>query len=167
MYNLLIDGDNHCKIFISEKSKYCIKNDNESMDIEIWNEFKDIRKSYKINVKDMSDKYYNIDYEPNNIKHCTVLLIDDDDDSKIFISEKKLYNIEARHNVYNNYDNYINGDHDDDDYYELFYIPLNNFEHLVSSKNNITNLIKNNNNYRHKITLLVDNINIFICKNTY
>ena len=115
----------------------------------------------------MSDKYYNIDYEPNNIKHCTVLLIDDDDDSKIFISEKKLYNIEARHNVYNNYDNYINGDHDDDYYYELFYIPLNNFEHLVSSKNNITNLIKNNNNYRHKITLLVDNINIFICKNTY
>ena len=155
---LLTDGDNHCKILISEKSKYYIKNDNELIDIEILSEFKDIRKSYKINVNDISDKYYNIDYEPNNIKHCTILLIDDDDHSKIFISEKNLCNIMVKCYICDNHDDYINGD---------YYIPSNNFECLVSGKNNIINLIKNKNNYEHKTTLLVDNINIFICKNTY
>ena len=165
---LLIDDDKHCKIFISEKSKYYIKNDNESIYTEILNEFKDIRKSYKINFKDnIFNKYYNVDYEPNNMKHCTILLIDDDNHSKIFICEKNLYNIGVKHYVYDNYHDYINGDYDD--YcYELFYIPLNNFECLVSGNNNITNLIKNNNNnYGHKITLLVDNINIFIYENVY
>ena len=176
---LLTDDNNHCKIFIVEKSKYYIKNDNKSIYIEILNEFKDIRKSYKINVKDISNKYYKIDYEPYNIKYCKILLIDDDDHSKIFISKKNLYNVGVKYYVYDNYDDY---------YYKLFYIPLNDFEclvlvknntinvienkpsnyfeRLVLAKNNIVNLIKND-NYRHNITLLLDNINIFICENAY
>ena len=176
---LLIDDDNHCKIFIVEKSKYYIKNDNKSVYIEILNEFKDIRKSHKIIVKDIINKYYNIDYEPNNMKYCKILLIDDDDHSKIFISKKKLYNVGVKHYVYDNCDDY---------YYKLFYIPLNDFERLVLVKNNIINLIENkpsnyferlvlaknnivnlikSDNYRHNITLLLDNINIFICENAY
>ena len=43
--------------------------------------------------------------------------------------------------------------------------PLNNFKRLVSVKNNsIVNLI-NKNDYRHNITLLVNDFNIRICGN--
>ena len=58
---------------------------------------------------------------------------------------------------------------DDDDYDDKLYYkkPLNDFECLVSVKNNIVKLINNDNNHKHKITLLVDNINIFVCKNAY
>ena len=42
--------------------------------------------------------------------------------------------------------------------------PLSDFEHLVSVRNNIVNLI-NNDNYKHNITLLVDDFRISICEN--
>ena len=90
-----------------------------------------------------------------------------------------MYNVGVKHYVYDNCDDY---------YYKLFYIPLNDFERLVLVKNNIINLIENkpsnyferlvlaknnivnlikSDNYRHSITLLLDNINIFICENAY
>ena len=60
-------------------------------------------------------------------------------------------------------------DYDDDfivNYDELVYRkkPLNCFERLVSVKNNIVNLI-NNDNHNHNISLLVDDFNILICEN--
>ena len=42
--------------------------------------------------------------------------------------------------------------------------PLNDFERFVSDKNNILNLV-NNDNYRYNIALLVDDFRIFICEN--
>ena len=88
---LLIDDDNHSKIFVSEKNKYYIKyGDNRSIYINILNEFKDIKKSYKINVIDLTDNYYNID-KSGTKKYCTILLIDDINTSRIFISEKNMF----------------------------------------------------------------------------
>ena len=73
----LIDDDNHSKIFISEKNKYYIRYDNnKSMRINILNRFKDIKKSYEINIIDLTDNYYNID-KSDIKKYCTILLIDD------------------------------------------------------------------------------------------
>ena len=58
----MIDDDNHGKIFVSEKNKYYIKYGyNRSINVNILNEFKDTKKSYKINVIDLTDNYYNID----------------------------------------------------------------------------------------------------------
>ena len=121
------------------------------------NKFKDIRKSYEINVKDITDNYYKID-KPCIIKYCTILLIDDGNHSKIFISEKNMY-----------YIGYASDDDDDDDYdnYDellCYNKPLNDFERLVTVRNNIVNLICND-NYKHKITLLVDDFRTFICEN--
>ena len=200
---LLINDDNHSKIFISEKNKYYIKSDNKSIHIKILNEFKDIRKSYRINVDDITDNYYKID-KFHIIKNCTIWLIDDDDHSKIFISEKHLsytsndcYNFGVDVDDYelfdedyeffdedyedysyyddnydDDYDDYyykeVDDDDDDDFYNKLYYKkPFNYFEHLVSVKNNTVNLINNDNNHKHNITLLVDNINIFIIENVY
>ena len=84
---LLVDDYNHSKIFISEKSKYYIKNEYKSIQVKILNKFKDIRKSHEINVIDISDDYYENDKD-YIIRHCTFLLIDDDNHSKIFISEE-------------------------------------------------------------------------------
>ena len=94
----MISDNNHSKIFASKKNKYCIRGDNKSRHVKILNEFKDIRKSYGINVIDTADNYYyKIDDTTDNYyktdklcikKHCTISLIDDDDHSKIFISEK-------------------------------------------------------------------------------
>ena len=147
---LLIDDDHHSKIFISEKDKYYIRGDNKSIHVNILNEFKDIRNSYEINVKDVSDNYYNI-VKPNIKKYCTILLIDDIHTGRIYISEKNMYYIGYVGDI---------GDLDDDDngngdcyglvvYYNK---PLNDFERLVSVSNNIINLI-NNDNYKHIITL--------------
>ena len=87
----MIDEYNHSRIFISEKYRYYIRCDNKSIYLQILNEFKDIRKSYnKIDVIDTNNNYYKID-KSRIIKNCTILLIDDDNRSKIFISEKKLY----------------------------------------------------------------------------
>ena len=73
----LIDADNHSKIFISEKNKYYIRYDNnKSIRINILNRFKDIKKSYEINIIDLTDNYYNID-KSDIKKYCTILLIDD------------------------------------------------------------------------------------------
>ena len=90
---LLIDDDNHSKIFVPEANKYYIKyGDNRSIYANILNEFKDIKTSYKINVIDLSDNYYNID-KSDTKKYCTILLIDDIITSRIFISEKNMYYI--------------------------------------------------------------------------
>ena len=90
---LLIDDDNHSKIFVPETNKYYIKyGDNRSIYANILNEFKDIKTSYKINVIDLSDNYYNID-KSDTKKYCTILLIDDVITSRIFISEKNMYYI--------------------------------------------------------------------------
>ena len=90
---LLIDDDNHSKTFVPETNKYYIKyGDNRSIYANILNEFKDIKTSYKINVIDLSDNYYNID-KSDTKKYCTILLIDDIITSRIFISEKNMYYI--------------------------------------------------------------------------
>ena len=150
---LLVDDDNHSKIFISDENKYCTKySDNKSTHVKILNEFKDIRKSYEIDVIDLTDNYYKIDISDIK-KYCTILLIDDDNYNKIFISEKNIYCIR-----YNDDDV---GDDDDCDK-SVYYKILNDFERFVSVKNNIVNLI-NNNKHNHKITLLVDDIRMFIC----
>ena len=94
---LLIDNDSNSKIFISEENKYCVRGDNKSIHVKILNEFKDIRKSYGINVIDITDNYYKIN-KPSIIKHCTILLIDDYDHSKIFTSEKNLYYFSRAYN---------------------------------------------------------------------
>ena len=52
---LLIDNDNHSKIFISKENSYY--NNNKSIHIKIFNKLKDIRKSYGINVNDITDNY--------------------------------------------------------------------------------------------------------------
>ena len=103
---LLIDDDNHSKTFISEKNKYYIRDDNETIRVKMLNKFEDIRKFFcKINVIDISDNYYKIDDKPHNIKHCTLLLINDDNHSKIFIPEKNLYNTICIDGKYYDYDN--------------------------------------------------------------
>ena len=55
-------------------------------------------------------------------------------------------------------------DNDDDDDKLVYYKILNDFDRMVSVKNNIINLI-NNDNYKQNITLSVDNFRIFICEN--
>ena len=85
---LLIDDGNHSKIFVSEKNNYYREyGDNRSMHINILNECKDIKKSHEINVIDFSDNHYDI-YKSDIKKHCIILLIDDINTSRIFISEK-------------------------------------------------------------------------------
>ena len=144
---LLIDDDNHSKIFISEKNKYHIKyGENRLMYLNILNSFKDIRKSYEINVIDLTDNYYKIEI-PDIKKYCTILLIDDTYTGKILISEKN--------NYYTKYD--------DDDDESVYYKILDYFNRFVSVKNNIVNLI-NNDKRKHDITLLIDDIRIFICE---
>ena len=57
------------------------------------------------------------------------------------------------------YDYYYNEVDDDDDYdfnNKLYYKkPFNYFERLASVKNNIVNLINNDNNHKHNITILI------------
>ena len=48
----LIDDDNYSKIFISKKNKYCIEyGNNRSLQVNILNEFKDIRNSTRLMLK--------------------------------------------------------------------------------------------------------------------
>ena len=183
---LLTDNDNHSKIFISEKNRYYIRRDNKSIHLQILNEFKYIRKSYnKIDVIGKNNNYYKIN-ELRIIRHCAILLIDGYNHSKIFISEKNLYYIsyagdkyyDDDYDYFDDYyfvDDYDYYDDSDDDclndfivnYYDgLVYYkkPLNDFKPLVSVKNNIINLIDED-NYRNKITLLVDGFNILTSGN--
>ena len=151
---------------------YYIRNYNKSIHIKILNEFRDIKKSYKINVHDTTETYY----KTNKLcikKHSTILLIDDYDHSKMFISKKKLYytskdckyfGVDVDDYEFNDYEffdedyeNYgYDDDYDDDCYYVYddndFYDdddyddckkPINKFERLVFVKNNIVNLINN------------------------
>ena len=115
--------------------------------MHILNRFKDIKKSYEINVIDLTDNYYNID-KSNIKKYCTILLIDDIITSRIFISEKNMY--------------YIRYDDADDYDGSVYYKISNDFDHFEKSdRNNIVNLI-NNHNYNHDITSLVDDSKIFV-----
>ena len=97
---LLIDDNNYKKIFVFKKNKYYIRGYNKSIHTKILSDFKDVKKYYGINFFDtpsMTDDHHKIDDTTNNyyknnefvIKtYCTILLIDDNDHSKIFISEK-------------------------------------------------------------------------------
>ena len=59
---LLIDVIIIVKYLFPKKNKSYIKyGNNRSIYVNILNEFKDIKKSYKINVIDLTDNYYNID----------------------------------------------------------------------------------------------------------
>ena len=127
---LLIDDDDHSKISICKKDRYYIRGHNKSIHVRSLNKFKDIRKSYEINV--ITDNYYKID-KPCIIKYCTILLINDDNHSKIFIYGKNMY--------------YIRYFDDDDDDKIVYHKILNDFDRMVSVRNNIVNLI-NNDNYK-------------------
>ena len=140
---LLIDNDNHSKIFISEENKYYTRGDNKSIHAKIVNNFKDIRKSYGINVIDTTDNYYKIN-EPSIIKHCTILLIDDYNHSKTFISEKNLCYTSCANDddddddfvnddVFVDYE-YFDDDDSDDDYYDDFIV---NYDELVYYKKSL------------------------------
>ena len=97
---LLIDDYNHSRMFISRKNKYHIS-DNKLTSVRILNKFKDIRKPYYasvediasnrkshgISVIDITDNYYKNDKHRIIIRLFTILLIDDDNRCKIFLSE--------------------------------------------------------------------------------
>ena len=158
---VLINDDNHSKIYISKENKYYIRSDG-SVRLKIFNEFEDIRKSYrKINIIDESDNYHCKSDGSDDIKHCTILLIDDDNYSNIFTSGKNVYSI--KHFDYFDSDDDSDDYDSDDDYNEIFYNkPFNDFKRLVSVKHNyIVNLI-NKDNHKHNITLLVNDSNIRI-----
>ena len=137
------------KYLFLKKNKYYIKyGNNRSIYINILNGFKDIKKSYKVNVIDLTNNYYNID-KSDIKKYCTILLIDDINTSRIFISEKIMYYIR----------------YDDDDCDEtVYYKILSDLNRIESDRNDIVNLI-NIDGYKHGITLLVDDSKIFICEN--
>ena len=140
---LLADDKNHSKIFISEKNKYYIDySDNRSTYVNILNSFKNIRKSYEINIKDITDNYYKIDISGIK-KYCTILLIDDMHTGRIYISEKNMYYIR----------------YDDNDDKIVYYKILNDFEYFASVKNNVVKLI-NYDRLKHDIIM----ITMFICE---
>ena len=103
----------------------------------------------------------------------------------MFISKKdlyytskdcKYYDVDVDDYEFNDYEffdeDYDNYDYDYDDDYDDDYLyykkPFNKFERLVYDKNNIVNLINNDDNdtkpllSAKKIALLIDNINIFV-----
>ena len=121
----MIDDDNHSKIFISEKNKYYINyGDNRSIYVNILNSFKDIRKSYEISIKDITDNYYKIDISGIK-KYCTILLIDYFHTGRMYVSEKNMYYIR----------------YDDNDDKLVYYKILNDFEYFALVRNNIVNLL--------------------------
>ena len=148
----MIDDDNHSKIFISEKYKYyIIHGDNKLIWINIFNSFKGIQKSYETIVIDLTDNYYNID-KSDTKKDCTILLRDDIKTIRIFIFDKDM--------CYTRYD-----DDEDDCNESVYYKILNDFDCIEKSyRNSIANLISND-NYKHDITLLVDDSKTFIFEN--
>ena len=129
---------------------YCEYGNNRSIQVNILNEFKDIKKSHEINVKDLSDNHYDI-YKSDMKKYCTILLIDDINTSRILISEENMYYIW----------------YDDDDCDEtVYYKILGDIDRIESDRNNIVNLIDSDNR-KHGIALLVDNSKIFICESLW
>ena len=147
---LLIDDNNQSKIFVSKKYKYyCEYGNNRSIQVNILNEFKDIKKSHEI-VIDLSDNHYDI-YKSDIKKYCIISLIDDINTSRIFISEKNMYYIR----------------YDDDDCDEtVYYKILGDIDRIESGRNNIVNLIDSDNR-KHHIALLVDNSKIFMCESLW
>ena len=98
----------------------------------------------------MTNNYYNID-KSDIKKYCTILLKDDINTSRIFISEKSMYYIR----------------YDDDDCDEtVYYKILSDLDRIESDRNDIVNLI-NIDGYKHDITLSVDDSKIFICENLW
>ena len=93
---LLIDDDNNSKIFVSELNKYYIRGCNKSIHVKILNKFEDINSyiSHKISVIDMTSGYYE-NYKYFALKHCTILLTDDNDHSK-FLFLKKIRTLLAK-----------------------------------------------------------------------
>ena len=83
----MIDDDNNNKMFTSEINKYYIRGCSKLTHVKILDKFRDINKSHKINAIGTTDNYYKSD-KYFTIKHCTILLIDDNDHSKMFISKK-------------------------------------------------------------------------------
>ena len=132
--------------------KYREYGNNRSININILNEFKDIKKSHEINVIDLSDNHYDI-YK-SDIKNCIILLIDDINTSRIFVSEKNMY--------YIRYDD----DNDDDCDETVYYKILGNIDRIESDRNDIVNLIDSD-NCKYDITLLIDNSKIFICESLW
>ena len=168
---LWIHEYNHSRIFISEKNRHYIRCNNKSIHVQILNEFNYIKKYHRINVYDITDIHkidditdncckidditdnYKIDnYYKNEelgiIKHCTILLIDNDNHSKIFISEKNLYYVDNNLDDgyiyfnddvngyaffgynYSNYDYYYCDDYDDDhDYYCCDFDNYSNYDY--------------------------------------
>ena len=136
---LLINDYNHSKIYISEESKYYIRSDG-TVRLKIFNEFEDIKKSYKksyrkINIIDECDNYHCKSGRSDDIKHCAILLIYDDNHSNIFISEKNMHSI--KHFDYYDSDDDSDDYDSNDDYDEIYYnISFNYFKHLESVKHN-------------------------------
>ena len=142
---LLIDDDNHSKYLFLKKNEFHIEyGDNRSIYVNILNTFKDIRKSYEIDVEDITDNYYKYDI-PGIKKYCTILLIDDMHTGRMYISEKNMCYIR----------------YDDNDDKLVYHKILNDLEFFALVKNNIVKLI-NNGKLKHNITLLVDDFRIFI-----
>ena len=98
----------------------------------------------------MSDNHYDI-YKSDMKKYCTILLIDDINTSRIFISEENMY--------------YIRFDDDDCDE-TVYYKILGDIDRIESGRNNIVNLIDSDNR-KHHIALLVDNSKIFMCESLW
>ena len=96
----------------------------------------------------MTNNYYNID-KSDIKKYCTILLKDDINTSRIFISEKSMY-----------YIRYDDDDCDETAYYKI----LSDLDRIESDRNDIVNLI-NIDGYKHDITLSVDDSKIFIYEN--
>ena len=198
---LLIDEYNHSRVFISEKNRYYIRHNDKSIHVQILSEFKDIRKSYGINVTETTDNYYKIDDTTDKYykidehyikKDCTILLIDENDHSKMFLSEKNLYYIcndfDNDYDVdgydyfdddYGDYDYYYCDDYDDDyDYYyddnDDDYYYDNDYDELVYYKKplnyferlvSVKNNILNSSNgddYSQIITLIINSRRIYI-----
>ena len=150
--------------------------------IKILNEFRDIKKSYKNNVNDTTDDYYKTN-KPCVKKHCTVLLLDDYDHSKMFICKKNLYytnkdckyfGVDVDDYEFNDYE-FFDEDYENYDYNDYLYYkkPFNKCERIVFVKNYIVNLINNDDNdtkpllSAKEITLSIENTNLFIYENTY
>ena len=104
-------------------------------------------------------------------KDCKYLVVDVDN-YELFDDDYEFFDDD-----YGNYGyNYDDDNYYDNDYYDdyLYYIkPFNNFESLVFVKNNILNLINNDDNdikpllsVKH-IALSIDNINTFIYESVY
>ena len=131
-------------LFLKKNEFHIEYGDNRSIYVNILHTFKDIRKSYEIDVEDITDNYYKYDI-PGIKKYCTILLIDDMHTGRMYISEKDMCYIR----------------YDDNDDKLVYYKILNDLKYFSLVENNIVKLI-NNGKLKYDITLLVDDFRIFI-----